>query len=106
MQAFFLTNGYTSNFKKDFRPFLWGSFKALLIPYIAFALLIYAGLDGIKRKLPLKGGLDQNLYLLTPEELRGWDTIPKSLLEAKNEAIRSSFLKTIIPEDVINFYLR
>ena len=75
-------------------------------PYIAFALLIYAGLDGIKRKLPLKGGLDQNLYLLTPEELKGWDTIPKSLLEAKNEAIRSSFLKTIIPEDVINCYLR
>lgn len=39
MQAFFLTNGYTSNFNKDFKPFLWGSFKALLIPYIAFALI-------------------------------------------------------------------
>ena len=46
MQAFFLTNGYTSNFKKDFRPFLWGSFKALLIPYIAFAL-IGKGLDAL-----------------------------------------------------------
>lgn len=46
MQAFFLTNGYTSNFKKEFRPFLWGSFKALLIPYIAFAL-IGKGLDAL-----------------------------------------------------------
>ena len=46
MQAFFLTNGFTSNFKKDFRPFLWGSFKALLIPYIAFAL-IGKGLDAL-----------------------------------------------------------
>ena len=75
-------------------------------PYIAFALLIYAGLDGIKRKLPLKGGLDQNLYLLTPEELRGWDTIPKSLLEAKNEAMKSQFLKTVLPQSVIKYYLR
>lgn len=39
MQTFFLTNGYTSNFKKDFRPFFSGSFKALIIPYIAFALI-------------------------------------------------------------------
>lgn len=39
MQAFFFINGYTSNFNKDFKPFLWGSFKALLIPYLAFALL-------------------------------------------------------------------
>lgn len=46
MQAFFLTNGYTSNFRKDFKPFLWGSFKALLIPYIAFAL-IGKGLDAL-----------------------------------------------------------
>src|SRR5574344_2251242 len=75
-------------------------------PYIAFALLIYAGLDGIKRKLPLKGGLDQNLYLLTPEELKGWDTIPKSLLEAKNEAMKSQFLNSVLPQSVINFYLR
>ena len=75
-------------------------------PYIAFALLIYAGLDGIKRKLPLKGGLDQNLYLLTPEELKGWDTIPKSLLEAKNEAMKSQFLKTVLPQSVIKYYLR
>lgn len=75
-------------------------------PYIAFALLIYAGLDGIRRKLPLKGGLDQNLYLLTPEELKGWDTIPKSLLEAKNEAMKSQFLKSVLPQSVINYYLR
>ena len=39
MQAFFFLNGYTSDFKKDFKPFLWNSFKALIIPYIAFSLI-------------------------------------------------------------------
>lgn len=75
-------------------------------PYLAFALLIYAGLDGIRKKMPLEGGLDQNLYLLSQEELKGWDTIPKSLLEAKNEAIKSDFLKKVLPQDVIDYYLR
>ena len=75
-------------------------------PYLAFALLIYAGLDGIRKKMPLEGGLDQNLYLLSQEELKGWDTIPKSLLEAKNEAMKSDFLKKVLPQDVIDYYLR
>ena len=39
MQAFFFANGYTSNFNKNFKPFLWSCFKALIIPYIAFALI-------------------------------------------------------------------
>ena len=75
-------------------------------PYLAFALLIYAGLDGIKNKKPLKGGLDQNLYLLSKEELKDWDTIPKTLTQAKTEAENSDFIKSVLPQDVIKFYLR
>lgn len=75
-------------------------------PYIAFALLIYAGLEGIREKLPLKGGLDQNLFLLSPEELKDWDTIPSTLKEAKEEARDSEFIRRVLPQNVIDSYLR
>ena len=32
-------------------------------PYIAYALLIYAGLDGIRKQIPLCEPLDQNLFI-------------------------------------------
>ena len=75
-------------------------------PYIAFALLIYAGMEGIREKLPLVKGLDQNLFLLSEEDLKDWETIPKSLKEAKEEAAGSDFIKSILPQSVIDAYLR
>lgn len=42
MQAFFLLNGYTSNFRKPFKSFLCGSFKSLIIPYVTFSVLCKA----------------------------------------------------------------
>mgnify|MGYP001383621270 CR=1 FL=1 len=46
MQAFFLLNGFTSNFNKPFKQFLIGSFKGLIIPYISFTIM-FKLLDGI-----------------------------------------------------------
>lgn len=40
MQAFFFMSGYCSNFQKQARPFFYGLFKQLVVPFICFELLI------------------------------------------------------------------
>ncbi|GKY89021.1 type I glutamate--ammonia ligase [Sinisalibacter aestuarii] len=51
-------------------------------PYLAFAALLMAGLDGIKNKIDPGPASDKNLYDLPPEELAGIDTVCGSLREA------------------------
>lgn len=41
MAAFFLLTGYCSGFKKSFFPFLWRSFKSLIIPAISISILLF-----------------------------------------------------------------
>lgn len=41
MAAFFLLTGYCSNFNKSFVPFLWKSFKSLIIPAINVSIILY-----------------------------------------------------------------
>ena len=51
-------------------------------PYLAFAALLMAGLDGIKNKIDPGPASDKNLYDLPPEELEGIPTVCGSLREA------------------------
>ncbi|WP_372893479.1 type I glutamate--ammonia ligase [Rhodosalinus sp.] len=51
-------------------------------PYLAFAALLMAGLDGIKNKIDPGEAMDKNLYDLPPEELEGIPTVCGSLREA------------------------
>ena len=54
-------------------------------PYLAFAALLMAGLDGIKNKIHPGEASDKDLYDLPPEELAGIPTVCGSLREALNE---------------------
>lgn len=51
-------------------------------PYLAFAALLMAGLDGIENKIDPGEASDKNLYDLPPEELAGIPTVCGSLREA------------------------
>ena len=51
-------------------------------PYLCFAALLMAGLDGIKNKIDPGPSSDKNLYDLPPEELAGIPTVCGSLREA------------------------
>ncbi|TVP72215.1 MAG: type I glutamate--ammonia ligase [Rhodobacteraceae bacterium] len=51
-------------------------------PYLAFAALLMAGLDGIKNKIDPGPSSDKDLYDLPPEELEGIPTVCASLREA------------------------
>ncbi len=67
---------------------------ALSNPYLAYALLIYAGLYGIENKLGLPG------------EAQEGSLLPQSLKEAKAAASSSSFVADHIPEQIIKRYCR
>ncbi|MCY4462151.1 MAG: type I glutamate--ammonia ligase [Albidovulum sp.] len=54
-------------------------------PYLAFASLLMAGLDGIRNKFDPGEAMDKNLYDLPPEELEGIPTVCASLREALGE---------------------
>jgi glutamine synthetase len=51
-------------------------------PYIAFAALMMAGLDGIQNRIDPGEPLDKNIYDLPPEELAKVPSMPGSLAEA------------------------
>ena len=48
-------------------------------PYLAFAAMLCAGLDGIKNKIDPGSPLDKNIYELSPEELAKVPSTPGSL---------------------------
>lgn len=51
-------------------------------PYLCFAALLMAGLDGIENKIHPGDAMDKNLYDLPPEELKDIPTVAGSLREA------------------------
>lgn len=73
-------------------------------PYIAFALLIYAGLDGIKNKLELPVVSDFNLFKASPEILEKMQTIPQTLQKACDIAKQSDFIIKHIPKSILDVY--
>ena len=51
-------------------------------PYMAFAAMLMAGLDGIENKMDPGQPLDKDIYELDPEELSSIPSMPGSLEEA------------------------
>lgn len=68
-------------------------------PYLAYALLIRAGLAGIKENLVPPRPLNRNLYKAAADVLQGIEMLPASLDEAKKLAGNSSFVRSILPAD-------
>ena len=57
-------------------------------PYLAFAGMLMAGIDGIQNRIDPGDPLDKNLYDLPPEELASVPTVPSSL-EAALKALET-----------------
>lgn len=73
-------------------------------PYIVFALLIYAALDGIENKLVPQEGIDENLFEVDSEILSKLGKLPSSKKDAFDKAISSEFVKKYLSEDFIRSY--
>jgi glutamine synthetase len=54
-------------------------------PYLAFAAMLMAGIDGIENKIDPGEPLDKDIYALSPEELKDVPTMPGSLEESLQE---------------------
>jgi glutamine synthetase len=57
-------------------------------PYVAFAAMMMAGLDGVQNKTDPRDPLDKDIYSLSPEELKDVPRMPSSLEEALTELDR------------------
>jgi glutamine synthetase len=77
-------------------------------PYLAFAAMLMAGLDGIENGIDPGEPLDKNTYELTPEEAANLETVPGSLEEALNalEEDHEFLLKgNVFTKDVIEVWI-
>ena len=77
-------------------------------PYLTFAALLMAGLDGIQRQLDPGEPIDRNLYELPPEQLADIPTVPTSLDDALDalQADHAFLVKgDVFTEDLIATYI-
>jgi glutamine synthetase len=77
-------------------------------PYLAFAAMAMAGIDGIENKIDAGEPLDKNIYALSPEELAQVATMPGSLEEALDalEADQDFLLKgDVFTEDALETWI-
>lgn len=75
-------------------------------PYLAYGLLIYSGLDGLKcKKMP---PVSANINLFNAEEsvLKNYKKLPQNLKEASDAASLSKFVNEHLPKSLINVYCR
>ncbi len=72
-------------------------------PYLAFAVILAAGMDGIRNKIDPGEPTNIDIYNLTEEERKklGIDSLPGNLMEAMDEFLKDDVLKNALSEHVI-----
>jgi glutamine synthetase len=71
-------------------------------PYLAFAVMLAAGLDGIEKEIPLPPPVEENVFEMSAAErqARGIEMLPGSLIEAIEVAEKSDFLRSALGDHV------
>lgn len=77
---------------------------ASLNPYLAYALLIFAGLEGIDENLVPDSPADINLYQADYSTTMNYSRLPDSYEEAIRIAQESDFVQRVIPEKTFSAY--
>lgn len=75
-------------------------------PYLAFAILIYSGLEGIKKGLELTTPANINFSHADRNVLAEYKTLPLSLDEARQAALNSEFVRKVISGNIIDFFCK
>ena len=77
-------------------------------PYLAFSVILAAGLEGIEKKYPLPAATEENAAALSDEERarRGIGVLPGSLGEAITLAKESKLLRRALGEHVFESFLK
>lgn len=72
--------------------------------YLAFALMIYAVLEGIQNKSKLPSPVDINLYKADNDTLTSFKQLPEDFESACAVAANSDFIKKYIPGTILDLY--
>ena len=75
-------------------------------PYLAFTLLIRAGLAGFHEGKELPPPADLNLYTAPPEITAAYGLLPENLAQAKQAAKDSAFVAESLPAALIRHYIQ
>jgi glutamine synthetase len=77
-------------------------------PYLAFSVILAAGLRGITEGYELPAEADANLFSLSARELaeKGIQSLPPSLHDAVNEMERSELLAATLGDHVFEWFIR
>lgn len=77
-------------------------------PYLSFAVILMAGLEGIRNKIDPGESVDDNIYLMGPEERlqRGIDSLPGNLRDALNELEHDNVIIEALGSHVFNDFMR
>ncbi|MCZ6891637.1 MAG: glutamine synthetase family protein, partial [Chloroflexi bacterium] len=77
-------------------------------PFLAFSVLLAAGLEGIEKEYPVPEPVEQNVYQMSSEERqeRGIDTLPGSLWEAVQLTEKSELVRRTLGDHVFNSFIK
>ena len=73
-------------------------------PYLAFALLIYAALDGLQKGLTPPPEANLNLFKADAETLAKFERLPIDLAAARSIAAESAFVRAHLPAAILDIY--
>jgi glutamine synthetase len=73
-------------------------------PYLAFAVMLAAGLDGLDEKMKLAEPVVEDLYHFTPlqREQQGIESLPHDLYDAVQEAAASPLMRATLGDHVLD----
>ncbi len=76
-------------------------------PYLTFAVMLAAGLEGIEKKYPLPAPVEEDIYTMTPEKRRKKriQDLPGSLVEAVQEVEKSRVVRNALGDHVFNKFI-
>ena len=77
-------------------------------PYLAFSVILAAGLDGIEREYEVPDPVEENVYEMTAEERkrRGIETLPDSLWEAIRLTEKSGVVRKALGDHVFHAFIQ
>lgn len=77
-------------------------------PHLQLAVLVFAGLDGIRNRMDPPAPTEEDLSLLSADELgkRGFVRLPQSLSEALDRLQRSEVVRSWFGELFLDIYLK
>ena len=76
-------------------------------PYLAFAVMLGAGMDGVEKKMVLPDPIEEDIYEMNPAERRahGITDLPGNLYAAILEAEKSKLVREVLGEHIFNKFI-